>query len=138
MADLERITITIEPELLVRLDAFLARSGHSNRSKAIGDFVRAGLLDADDGIDDDADTTGVVAVTYDHERRDMADKLVHMAHDHEGMVLATTHIHLDANNCLEMSALRGTKAEIRHYAEHVAGMRGVHHGVFLLARPIAR
>jgi CopG family transcriptional regulator, nickel-responsive regulator len=138
MPDLERITITIEPELLARLDAFLARSGHTNRSKAIGDFVRAGLLDADDGIEEGIEAVGVVAVTYDHERREMADKLVHMAHDHEGMVLATTHIHLDASNCLEMSALRGTKAGIRHFAEHVSGMRGVHRGGFFLARPIER
>jgi CopG family transcriptional regulator, nickel-responsive regulator len=136
MADLERITITIEPDLLARLDAFLTRSGHSNRSKAIGDFVRAGLLEADDGVPEDAEAVGVVAVTYDHERREMADKLVHMAHDHEGMVLATTHIHLDAHNCLEMSALRGTRSEIRHFAEHVSGLRGVHHGGFLVARPV--
>ncbi len=138
MADLERITITIEPDLLARLDAFLARSGHTNRSRAIGDFVRAGLLEADDAGPDDAAAVGVVAVTYDHERRDTADRLVHVAHGHEGMVLATTHIHLDARHCLEMSALRGTRAEIRHFAEHVSGLKGVHHGGFLVARPIDR
>ena len=133
MPDLERITITIEPDLLARLDAHLARSGHSNRSKAISDFLRAGLLDVED---DDAEAVAVLAITYDHERRDMADRLVQHAHDHTGMVLATTHIHLDAHNCLEMSAVRGPKGDIRHYAEHVTGMKGVHHGGFVVARPV--
>lgn len=133
MADLERITITIEPELLARLDAFLARSGHANRSKAVSDFIRAGLVDAESG---DEEAVGVVAITYDHEKRDLADRLVHMAHDHEGMVLATTHLHLDHHNCLEMSALKGSRSAIQHYADHVSGLKGVHHGGFLVARPL--
>lgn len=133
MPDLERVTITIEPELLSELDAYIARSGHSNRSKAISDLIRAGLSDAET---DNSPTVAVVAITYDHERRDMPERLVHHAHDHEGLVLATTHIHLDTRNCLEMSALRGPRMEVRHYAEHVVGMKGVHHGGFVIARPI--
>jgi CopG family transcriptional regulator, nickel-responsive regulator len=133
MPELERITITIEPDLLARLDAFLARVGHSNRSKAIGDLLRQGLLDAES---DEVEAVGVVAITYDHERHELADRLVHMAHHHDGAVLATTHLHLDERNCLEMSALRGTRASIRHYAEHISGLRGVHHAGFVVARPV--
>jgi CopG family transcriptional regulator, nickel-responsive regulator len=133
MPDLERVTITIEPDLLARLDAFITRTGHSNRSKAITDFVRSGLLDAEE---DDQEAVAVVAITYDHEKREMSDRLVHHAHDHGGLVLATTHIHLDSKNCLEMTALRGLRRDVTHYAEHVVGMRGVHQGGFVVARPI--
>ena len=43
MADYERISITIEPELLAALDASLAAHGHANRSEAVRDLVRASL-----------------------------------------------------------------------------------------------
>jgi CopG family transcriptional regulator, nickel-responsive regulator len=133
MSDLERVTITIEPDLLARLDAFIAGCGHANRSKAITDFIRAGLREAEQ---DEGEAVAVVAITYDHERREMSDRLVHHAHDHGGLVLATTHIHLDARNCLEMTALRGSRADVTHYAEHVVGMRGVHQGGFVITRPL--
>lgn len=133
VSDLERISITIEPELLARIDAFVARSGHSNRSKAMGDLLRAGLIEREEH---DEEGVAVVALTYDHEKRELPERLVHLAHGHEGMVLATTHLHLDARNCLEMSALRGPLSALRHYAEHIAGLKGVHHSGFVVARPV--
>jgi len=133
MQDLERVTITIEPALLAALDEHIARSGHANRSKAVCDFIRAGLRDAGP---QDREVVGVVAITYDHEARALAETLVHHAHRHEGRVLATTHVHLDARHCLEMSALRGPAGEVRHYAEHVLGMKGVEYGGLLLTRPV--
>lgn len=133
MADIERISITIEPDLLARLDSFIARTGHANRSKAIGDFIRSGLLDAED---DEREAVGVVAITFDHEQRELSDRLVHVAHEHGSMVLATTHLHLDLRNCLEMSALRGPRKEVQEFAEHVAGLKGVHHSGFVVVRPI--
>lgn len=133
MAEIERVTITIEPQLLERLDAFVARTGHSNRSKAICDFIRSGLLEAEG---DEEEAVGVLAITYDHEQRLLADRLIHVAHGHDEMVLATTHLHLDARNCLEMSALRGARAELRDYAGHVAGLKGVHHSGFVVIRPV--
>ncbi|MBN1335440.1 MAG: nickel-responsive transcriptional regulator NikR [Deltaproteobacteria bacterium] len=135
MQDLERISITIEPDLLSALDEHVARSGHANRSKAVCDFIRAGLRDVGP---DDRQVVGVVAITYDHEARAIADHLVQHAHRHEGRVLATTHLHLDARHCLEMSALSGSAADVRHYADHVMGMKGVEYGGLLLTRPLER
>ncbi len=132
MSAIERISITIEPDLLARLDAFIARTGHANRSKAIGDLIRGGLLDAED---DGGEAVGVVAITFDHERRELPDHLIHVAHERGSMVLATTHLHLDARNCLEMSALRGPRREIQEFSEHIAGFKGVHHSGFVVVRP---
>jgi CopG family nickel-responsive transcriptional regulator len=133
MPGLERISITIEPDLLARLDAFVASAGHSNRSEAIRDLIRGRLIE-EAGPDDEV--TGVVAITYDHEQRDLSDRLVQVAHVHHGAVLATTHVHLDERHCLEMSALRGRRSELVHYAAHIIGMKGVRHGSFLVTRPV--
>ena len=133
MPKLERVSITIEPDLLERLDAFVASSGHSNRSEAIRDLIRNRLVERSVS---DTVVTGVVAISYDHEQRELSDKLVQVAHAHHGYVLATTHVHLDPRNCLEMSALKGPRDELQHYADHIIGLKGVNHGAFVVTKPV--
>lgn len=132
MPSLQRISITIEPELLDQLDAFIARSGHSNRSEAIRDLIRDRVVRE---LPDESDAVGVVAITYDHEKRELSDQLVRTAHRHHDLVLATTHVHLDEQHCLEVSSLRGPRSQLEHFADHLIGMRGVVHGGFVLTRP---
>ena len=125
MADYERISITIEPELLARLDAHTAAAGHGNRSEAIRDLIRARLLEGASGEDQVA---GSLTIVFDHRQRALSDRLVEAAHDHEDIVLSTMHVHLDRDTCMELSALRGQRKELHHYAAHLLGMKGVLHG----------
>ncbi|MCB9792058.1 MAG: nickel-responsive transcriptional regulator NikR [Alphaproteobacteria bacterium] len=129
MSDYERISITIEPELLARLDAHIAESGHANRSEAVRDMIRAGLL-ARTGAKDLV--AGSLTVVYDHRQRALASRMIDAAHSHEDIVLSTLHVHLDADRCMELSALRGPRAALEHYAEHLIHMKGVLHGSLTL------
>ena len=129
MPELQRVSITIEPELLARLDAHIAAAGHQNRSEAVRDLIRAGLAR---GGPDEAVVAGSLTLVYDHDQRALVDRLVDHAHDHHGLVLSTLHVHLDAHRCLELTALRGPRGELRHYAAHALGMKGVLHGELVL------
>jgi CopG family nickel-responsive transcriptional regulator len=42
------------------------------------------------------------------------------------------HAHLDHDNCMEVTILRGKTAEVQEFAEHVIAERGVHHGRVVL------
>jgi CopG family nickel-responsive transcriptional regulator len=79
--------------------------------------------------------TAVATVTliYDHDKRDLSEKLVAKGHEHHGEVLATMHIHLDQKNCLEVIALRGHGKDLIHLAEHLVGMKGVIHGKLVMS-----
>jgi CopG family nickel-responsive transcriptional regulator len=44
------------------------------------------------------------------------------------MSVATLHVHLDHQACLEVAVLRGATGDVRHFAEHVIAERGVRHG----------
>lgn len=125
MAGLERISITIDADLLTRLDRLVDRSGTANRSEVLRDLVRARLLE--ERNDDDVVAASLTLV-YDHDRRELSERMVAHAHDHHTMVLATMHVHLDHDHCLEVTALRGRLADLRHYADHVLGLKGVLHG----------
>ena len=70
---------------------------------------------------------GLVYV-YDHAARDLSKRLVQEFHGHHDLALATLHVHLDDDNCMEMTALKGSADEVRHFADHIIAERGVRYG----------
>ena len=47
--------------------------------------------------------------------------------DHD-LSLATLHVHLDDDSCMEVTALKGASGEVRHFADHIIAERGVRYG----------
>jgi len=69
---------------------------------------------------------------YDHHRPNLSNKLTEIQHHSHGNVLAATHVHLDADNCLEVVIMKGRSGEVKHLADHMLAMRGVKHGKLVL------
>ncbi len=44
------------------------------------------------------------------------------------MSVATTHVHLDHEQCIETVMLRGPASVVRRFADTIMAERGVHHG----------
>jgi CopG family nickel-responsive transcriptional regulator len=125
---LQRVTVTIDDELMTALDRYMEAGGHQNRSEAMRDLVRAGLL-RQPKVDDRArNCVAALVYVYDHETRQLSRKLVHDHHSHADMSIATLHVHLDEETCLEVSLLKGQKSEVEHFASHLIGERGVRYG----------
>ena len=125
---MQRVTMTIDEELMESLDRYMAASGHRNRSEAVRDLVRAGLLLQPKNDDGERACMAALVYVYDHETRQLSKRLLSDHHSHADMSVATLHVHLDAASCLEVSLLRGEKAEVEHFAQHVIGERGVRYG----------
>jgi CopG family transcriptional regulator, nickel-responsive regulator len=131
MSELERVSLAIEKDLIERFDALIARDGKANRSEAIRDLIRARLVEQEVAVER-GEAVASVTILYDHQKRELADRLVSVGHDHHKAVLASMHVHLDEVNCLEVVALRGKAKDVRHLAEHLIGMKGVKHGKLVL------
>ena len=125
--ELERSSIAIEPELLARFDRLLEQRRLGNRSEAVRDLIRRRLVE-DELRGDDVEAVASLTLVYDHEQRELAARLVDSGHSHHAHVLSTLHVHLDDRLCLEVQVLKGPLAELRHYAEHLIGLKGVKHG----------
>ena len=127
---MQRITITLDDELMDELDAMIATHGYQNRSEAIRDFARAGMAQAaqDKGTDSAGECVAALVYVYDHAARDLSRRLVDTYHHHHDLSLATLHVHLDDDNCMELTALRGAGAEVQHLADHIIAERGVKYG----------
>ncbi|HTU94163.1 MAG TPA: nickel-responsive transcriptional regulator NikR [Gemmataceae bacterium] len=131
MAELTRISISLEDVLLSAFDADIAARGYATRSEAIRDLIRAHLIHEGASDVNDGSTEQVVAVVtlvYDHHARELAARLIDKQHHHHNLVVSGLHVHLGARHCLEVSILRGPLAEVRHLGEELLSTRGVLHG----------
>ena len=132
MADLERIGVAVDRELLERFDKLLERVGHTNRSEAIRDLIRDRLVE-EESYGGKGEAVGTLTLVYDHTKRDLSDKLVSTGHEHHDAILASMHLHLDETYCLEVMAVRGRPAVLRRLADHLLGMKGVKHGKLVIS-----
>ena len=103
---LERISIAIETELLEPFDELLERRRLGNRSEAVRDLIRRRLIE--DRVErEEGEAVASLTLLYDHEQRELAERLVGAGHTHPARVLSTLHVHLDSRLCLEVQVLQG-------------------------------
>jgi CopG family nickel-responsive transcriptional regulator len=125
---MQRITITLDDDLMEELDAMIAERGYQSRSEAIRDFTRAGMQQVAHEKGNADECVAALVYVYDHAARDLSRRLVENYHGHRDLSLATLHVHLDDDNCMEVTALRGPGTEVQHFADHIIAERGVRYG----------
>jgi CopG family nickel-responsive transcriptional regulator len=130
MAELVRTGVSIEQELLEHFDRLIERRGYSNRSEALRDLIRDALVA--EQVNDNLPVVATLSMIYDHDRPDLARKITDVQHHHHGNVMASTHVHLDQRNCLEVVLMKGRAGEVKHMADHLLALRGVKHGKLVL------
>jgi CopG family nickel-responsive transcriptional regulator len=131
MADLTRFGVSIQTRLLEQFDQLLTQKGYVNRSEAIRDLIRDELVDVA-AERDDREMVGTVTFVYSHHVRQLTDVLTEFQHQNYSAVIASLHVHLDAENCLEVLVVRGKSGEIRRIADKLIGTKGVKHGKLTL------
>ena len=106
---MQRITITIEDDLLAEIDAAAEARGYQNRSEIIRDLARAGLQQGAEDAAPSGQCVAALVYVYDHAARDLSKRLVQNFHGHHDLSLATLHVHLDDDSCMEVTALKGAE-----------------------------
>lgn len=129
---MQRVTVTLDEDLVAELDRFIESRGYQNRSEAVRDLARSGLRQAAEAAGEGEDAVGALVYLYDHEARNMSKRLTEAHHRHPDMSVCTLHMHLDHDQCLEVALLRGPTQSLRHFSEHLIAERGVRHGRLVL------
>jgi CopG family nickel-responsive transcriptional regulator len=68
-----------------------------------------------------------LSYVYNHHVRDLAERLTEAQHEHHDLVVATMHVHLDHDHCLEVEILKGATQAVRTFADRIQAERGVRH-----------
>ncbi len=127
MGKLVRFGVSLDEGLLEQFDPFIERLGYKSRSEAIRDLIRERLV-AEEWKSARGPAMGVLSLVYSHEVRELSKKLTDIQHHHLGVILSTTHIHMDEHNCLEVVILKGSAREIQEVAGRLLSAKGVKHG----------
>ena len=123
---IERFSISLEQNLLRKFDHHLRAHKYRTRSEGIRDLIRKTLVKEEWDADDEV--VGVISLVYDHHQRQLQDRITEVQHDFHRMVISTTHIHLDHDNCLEVIIARGNAGRVKEVAERLTALRGVKNG----------
>jgi CopG family nickel-responsive transcriptional regulator len=83
---------------------------------------------------DAEDAAATLTLVYDHHRTNLTEKMLELQHRHTEIVVATMHVHLDHNHCLEVIILRGRAGTIQKMAFELRGLKGIEQGELVLAR----
>ena len=127
-SELVRFSVAMPEDLLMSFDAFVARRGLAkNRSEVVRDLVRDALVD--DAIElPGTEVMGTLTIVFNHHASDVQEKLHVIQHGHYGMIVSTTHVHLDEDTCLEVIILRGETTDVRDISDQILGTKGVKNG----------
>ena len=131
MSKLARFGVSLDEALLNQFDPFIERLGYKSRSEAIRDLIRERLV-AEEWKIDKSPTMGVLSLVYSHDVRELSKKLTDIQHNHLGIILSSTHIHMDEHNCLEVVILKGPGKKIREVAGQLLSAKGVKHGKLIM------
>jgi CopG family nickel-responsive transcriptional regulator len=132
MTDLVRFSVSLESDLLEEFDRYVHDGRFATRSEAIRQLLRQSLTTA--AWETDAqEMTATLTLVYDHHKSHLVEKLIEVQHRHGEMVVATLHVHLDHDHCMEVIVLRGKGSKLRQLAAELRGLKGVHKGELTLA-----
>lgn len=125
MGDLARLSFSLERPLLDRLEKLRREAHYGNRSEFLRDLIRDRLVQRVWKRNEEA--VGTITLVYDHHTRGVNQRLVSLQHDHHALILATTHVHVDHDRCVEVILVRGRASRIRAVADTLRTLKGVLH-----------
>lgn len=132
---MQRITITMDDDLVAELDSHIEASGAFNRSEAIRDLVRRGLS-ARNRDRDGAGCFGILSYAIDHSVRDLGRRVPQGRLDRHDQTVAALSVPVDHSSSVDVVVMKGTVGSVTDYAEGLYLERGILHGALHLV-PVA-
>jgi CopG family transcriptional regulator, nickel-responsive regulator len=127
MSSVARFTVSMDHRLMEQFDQLIKKKSYTNRSEAVRDLVRSAMVE-EQWEKPGEKVAATVTLIYNHHTRELSDRLNEVQHHHGEIVVATTHVHLDNDNCLEAVILRGKSKQVRALADQLVALRGIKHG----------
>lgn len=128
MAELTRMSVSIDSDLLAEFDRAIAQEGLPSRSEAVTRLVREFLISRNWQMD--TEVAGTITLLYDHHSQRLTQEVMGIQHDFTDVVIATQHVHLNHSDCLEIITVRGKAGRLRELYRNLCAVKGlVHHAL---------
>ena len=120
-----RISMSLPHELLKEFDKSMKKAGFSDRSKAIQTALHSFIDESDWKLEDETVGAGAILLLYDNHEYNHDSVSTHTQHDYSDIISASTHLHLDHNNCLETIMVKGEIGRMKELAKSLSENRGI-------------
>ena len=120
----QRFSFTIERELIENLD-HLIRNTDYNRSMVIREALSHWIdhTTKDRGIIGDGVST--ISYVYDHHEVRVVSDLMETQHSYDDVIQTTSHVHLDHDNCFEITVCKGDLVRIKELSNRLRQIKGI-------------
>ncbi|NTV93457.1 MAG: nickel-responsive transcriptional regulator NikR [Chlorobiaceae bacterium] len=125
MSEIYRFGVSLEKSLIEAFDRHIQSRHYHNRSEALRDLIREELVRKK--WTEGGAVAGAVIMTYDHHKRELVNRLLDIQHDFQETIIATSHVHLDHDHCLEVIAVKGNAADVEQLSLKLKALVGVKH-----------
>ncbi|RLJ08880.1 MAG: nickel-responsive transcriptional regulator NikR [Candidatus Aenigmatarchaeota archaeon] len=131
----ERVGVSLEPDLLAKFDRLIKNQKYTSRSEAIRDLIRKALIESE--IEKRrGNVIGTLTIVYDHTVSGVAKKLQNLQHAHLSEILSTLHIHIDKKRCLEVIIVSGSMQNVKKLADSIKAIKGVKQGELVVTKAL--
>lgn len=124
--DLDRVSVTVPPNLRSELDAIVETGKYDSRSEAIRDALRAFVTEYNRQTNLSGGLSGTVVALYDYDHSGVSEAMTALQHDFAETVISVHHVHLKHDLCLESLAVAGSGERIEALVSRLRPMKGVH------------
>lgn len=125
---MQRMTMSLDEALADEFDELVKARGYQNRSEAVRDLMRQAIEARRLEKNVSKYCVANLSFIFNHHERALAERLTEVQHAHHDLVVSSTHVHLDHENCLESVMLKGATKSVRAFANQVRAERGVRFG----------
>ena len=123
---LQRFSVSLDKDLLAKFDDYIQEHGYNNRSEAVRDLIRKGFVKQE--WDSNSWVVGVVTLVFDHHKPQLQERVTELQHSYYHIITSSTHVHMDHDNCLEVTIAKGKASEVQELAQGLIALRGVKDG----------
>ncbi|MCF8235598.1 MAG: nickel-responsive transcriptional regulator NikR [Bacteroidales bacterium] len=127
----KRFGVSLEENLLGRLDRLVEEKQFPNRSQAIRFLINKYIVE--EKWESDDEVAGAIVLVYNHHKRDLQNKSTEVQHNYHDLILSVQHVHLNHDNCLETIAVKGSAKRLRALADKLISIKGIKHGELVMS-----
>ena len=127
----KRFGVSLEEDLLLKLDMLVEKHQFPNRSQAIRFLISKNIVE--DSWKEDMEVAGALVLIYDHHKRDIQKQMTALQHDYHCLILSSQHIHLDHDICLETITVKGNANKLVKLADRLKAIKGIKHGELVMS-----
>ena len=125
--ELVRFSVSMPGDVVSALDGMAAERGFANRSQCLTSLVRDHLV-AHACQHDEAVMMGLVTLIFDHQKRDLQNRLTDLQHRYLKEIITIQLVHLEHHQSLQIILVQGPARTLRAMANEMVSLKGVRHG----------